>query len=367
MAGPFNKWEQSPARATPGVAGVGWRYSGAYKWSRTWQTQPRPHRAPLPFSFYRSTVTKANQYTVDGLGTKYDTVAQAAAVNKAYSKLINGDYSRGLPGLGAKAELGVTVAERHQAMAMIVARATQLRKFTNAVRHLQFNEAANILGVLKNKKYKRLVQDKKLRRRSKAFASNYLEYHFGWVPLIQDIGNAVEVLQSEIPTTLLKSTATIQTSGSNTKVLYGERTVTSWVTSVTCRMQTEVYISNPNLRLASQLGFVNPAALLWEIVPFSFIVDWFVNVNDFLNSFTDFLGLTQVNSQTVIFGKTSESMLATNATTGAKIAEGAGETVRCSRTTGITGPKLKLRPVDRLSPTRGAVSISLLLQSMKIR
>lgn len=366
VTGPKTKAEQSPAQVTPGF-GAGWRYAGAYYWSRTWYTQPRPHVAPLPFSYFKREVTRSPQKTVSSLGTKYDTTAEALAKNKAYAKLINGDFSRGLPGLGAKAELGVTLGERAQAIEMIAKRATQLR---NAVKALKRGDAKSFgreLGITKSKRFKKMTNGNKFRDTSKDVSSTFLEWHFGWVPLVKDIGDSVDVLQSEIPTTQLKSTATVQTSGGSQKVQWGERLVESWTTSVTVRMQTEVYVSNPNLRLASQLGFVNPAALIWEMVPFSFIIDWFVNVGQFLNSFTDFAGLTLVRPQTLVFGKTSESLDVFNSTTGARISQGSGDTVRCVRTTGITGPSIRLNTtIDRLSPTRAAVAISLLGQGLKV-
>lgn len=312
-------------------------------------------------------MTRSPQKTVDSLGSKYDTNAEVLARNKAYAKLINGDFSRGLPGLGAKAELGVTLGERAQAIEMIAKRAVQLR---NAIKALKRGDAKTFgkeLGIIKSPRYQKLTNGNKFRNTSKDVSGSFLEWHFGWVPLVKDIGNAVDVLQSEIPTTLLKSTATIQTSDGSLKVMWGERLVESWTTKVTVKMQTEVYVSNPNLRLASQLGFVNPAALFWEMIPFSFLVDWIVNVGQFLNSFSDFAGLTLVRPQTLVFSRTSESLDVFDATTGALISQGSGDTVRCLRTLGITGPSIRLNTLfDRLSPTRAAVAISLLGQTLKI-
>jgi hypothetical protein len=63
------------------------------------------------------------------------------------------------------------------------------------------------------------------------------------------------------------------------------------VGKVFVRTGGRVGIENLDLALASQLGVVNPASIAWELIPFSFIVDWFLNVGDFLNQFSDFLGL----------------------------------------------------------------------------
>jgi hypothetical protein len=39
------------------------------------------------------------------------------------------------------------------------------------------------------------------------------------------------------------------------------------------------------------MGLTNPAVVAWELVPFSFVVDWFVNVSEFLGQFDEFIGL----------------------------------------------------------------------------
>lgn len=56
-------------------------------------------------------------------------------------------------------------------------------------------------------------------------------------------------------------------------------------------MQTRVRVTNPNLLLFNQLGLVNPAYVLWDAVPFSFVADWFLPVGRYLQSYSDWVGL----------------------------------------------------------------------------
>jgi len=44
--------------------------------------------------------------------------------------------------------------------------------------------------------------------------------------------------------------------------------------------------------LAKQLGLTNPVQVLWDAVPMSFVVDWFLPVNKYLSSFDASLGVT---------------------------------------------------------------------------
>jgi hypothetical protein len=56
-----------------------------------------------------------------------------------------------------------------------------------------------------------------------------------------------------------------------------------------------VDIANPNLWLANRMGVINPAVVAWDLVPWSFVVNMFVNVNAVLGSFTDLVGLNLTN------------------------------------------------------------------------
>lgn len=61
-----------------------------------------------------------------------------------------------------------------------------------------------------------------------------------------------------------------------------------------------VRVSNPNLWLAERAGTLNAAAVAWDLVPWSFIVNMFVNTGQVVNSITDFYGLSfEEQSRTV--------------------------------------------------------------------
>ena len=57
------------------------------------------------------------------------------------------------------------------------------------------------------------------------------------------------------------------------------------------RVKGEVGVINPNLYLLQQLGLLNPASIAWELVPYSFVLDWFSNIGQVLGQFTAFAGL----------------------------------------------------------------------------
>jgi hypothetical protein len=49
-------------------------------------------------------------------------------------------------------------------------------------------------------------------------------------------------------------------------------------------------VTNPNAFLLNQLGIANPGAFLWDNLPGSFMVDWFVPVGKYLRSLSNDFG-----------------------------------------------------------------------------
>jgi len=202
----------------------------------------------------------------------------------AYDDLFNKSYATLKGRISGQAMWLVNLAEYNQSLRMMTERLVQIARFTNRLRKLDFVGAARVLGL-----------DGKPAKVSymRSMANNWLEYSFGWKPLIEDIYSTIDLLQNPIKSIRPKG-ASSDTYYFDSNPNFGgaiwsrKRQLGLKVTQQGC----EVTISNPNLYLANNLGLVNPATLAWELIPFSFVVDWFANVGDFLASGTDFLGLT---------------------------------------------------------------------------
>lgn len=342
--------------------------------SRTWRRQRRPYTLPLPFTVSDWRVSKyytvnLNRYkewwqtTAYTYGTGVANALKANAFNQAYSRLINGTYGSDDPregGLKADAaELGAALGERKQSLEMIATRSTQLLNFARKLRKLDFRGAEKVLGSVYSKK-----PVKGIKGHSQSFANNFLEYSFGWAPLIGDIGNAIDTLQNGVPA------ATIRGRGKNTTKYTsivngpGSRDLTTYTATYRVQLQCQIRVNNPNLFLANQLGLVNPASVAWELVPFSFVVDYFVNVNQFLASFTDFWGADVINPFETDKFLIESSDIHYSPTSPLEEWAGRGETL--NRVVGpFPGPQLRVRKPWQLKPQRAATSVSLLLQMLK--
>lgn len=260
--------------------------------------QARPYTLPLPYNRHVGQVQSRVGSPPSGarrFGTQ-DTINYYDFVNLqnlSYDKLRENTYD--------SAQMLVNLLEGRQALSMIVNRAGQLVRFGNRLRKLDFVGATREL---------RLATVPKGVSTKKSFASNWLEYYFGWVPLIGDIHSAVDILQSPLKDQFVSAVKTAK-SGTyydlqqpyemSRPTAFNDWSYIRFYERVSyplalVRQGHQVAVSNPNLFLANQLGLVNPATVIWELIPFSFVVDWFINVEQFLSSGTDFIGLTCNNA-----------------------------------------------------------------------
>jgi len=196
---------------------------------------------------------------------------------------------------------------------------------------------------------------------SKGLSGLWLEFHFGWAPLIGDIFSAIEILDSAPPPFPIKGTALIRekstfidgSAGQWSRRCYMTNEVRAWVGGA-------VRVTNPNLRLASQLGLVNPASVAWELVPFSFLVDWFVNVGDYLEQFSDTAGMAFVMPWHGY--KATSRVNNVYSTSGPGGWDITSDGFVFERFDGLPGVSFRFRSPWVISPTRALTAISLLVQ-----
>lgn len=274
------------------------------------------------------------------------------ATNKAYSDFVS-QVSL------AQAGLGETFAQYPQAVQMIAERVTTLAKTAALIRRRRFKLAWQTLG---------LKPPQGWRAKSKTFGGLWLEYHFGWEPLVKDIYNSASFLSASYGLPVVKGRASIKqdivfdtTSGTSDRI--HQRGVHHL--EVHAHIQAQLRVTNSNLFLASRLGLINPVSVAWEIVPFSFVVDWFANVGQFIEQFSQFQGCKLLNP--------CYSYCVTDTCEGTfeefypypKLyyrENGVTFTRFGKRTLTIPNVTLGIKPAWRLSITRAATAMALLVQ-----
>lgn len=236
-------------------------------WWGPWYYAPGPFSSRHPFSGNAWSLSSPPSYGV-------------ATVNKCYDRFKD-------VAVGETASWGTTIAEGREALNLIGDRAIRLRRAYKDLRRGDFKGFLRELSVKPKRKHKSVT------RTAAGEASGlWLEYWFGWSPL------AGEIYQSTVALTAA------QTSG--------KHVATAWCgldgqigdsgTLVTengkYRVKTGATIryDNLDLMLATQMGLTNPLAIAWELVPFSFVVDWFTGVGNVLGARSDFYGTTLMDA-----------------------------------------------------------------------
>ena len=260
----------------PGGRRVRWRTRQAkpYNLPTTYLNLLRTANGTGDYNYVNSGTVGANWYTVPS-SMDMGSIVVNTAIQKARERFVNRVRDR--------AAWAVNIAEREQAISMIAQRGIQLFQFCQALRKGNFKKAAGLLGT-------RELQT--VRKASKSFSKNFLEWHFGWSPLLDDIYTSCDILSKPFRPHKATGSATesleFPTGGSSPNQW---KDVGKVNIRASARVSAYIRVTNPNLNLLAQMGLTNPAVVLWELVPFSFVVDWFVNVSDFLGQFDEFIGL----------------------------------------------------------------------------
>jgi hypothetical protein len=166
-----------------------------------------------------------------------------------------------------KYQLGIFLAELAQTATLLSKRAKDVGVALLAIRRLDVKTLTRIFW--------------KPKKPFKSSADLYLEYQFGIKPLISDIASIYLLFKEGLDATLdivgegmrVDDVADMSTYSST------DLTVTGKSFSIT---KAYCGIDSYELDALRQLGLSDITSIAWEIVPFSFVIDWFLPIGNFL-------------------------------------------------------------------------------------
>lgn len=169
------------------------------------------------------------------------------------------------------AALGVTFAQLRQSRDMIEARSNLI---ASSAEHLSS-----------------LASRKKVTRK---LANSYLETIFGWQPLFADIhASCMTVIQKADSVEYVRASGTVNLDVTERGRWDSEVQAQSHYSGfMRVSIGGQVVIANPNKWLLERAGLINPLAVAWDMVPFSFLVNMISNTGSLVNQISDFYGLT---------------------------------------------------------------------------
>lgn len=339
--GSWTKKDQVPTTAYDSD-GVGFTIWVGKKHSRSWSGSDYPSTKPAkPFSFHREpglwaparppkrTRTEEHDYTMT-----YSVISNAlVTVKNRYSSYTGpGDFESTCGTLGpwqtpwssnddiallsklrnkvagSDFNAGVFLGEGKESLKLIADSATRVYRGIKAAKRLDF---AGIYSALfqpsqtrrfKNYREQGWLDDERFlhweRKRWDRKAVNsapsdrdssslWLEFSYGWLPLLQDVKGAAEFLSQQLETplqTVVRVTRQVSSKGINSSSPTWYKYASSGVTA-----QKWYKVTISEIDTVGLSGLTDPLSVAWELVPFSFVLDWFIPVGNFLSA----RGLTQ--------------------------------------------------------------------------
>jgi len=189
--------------------------------------------------------------TAEYLWTSNDDIA---LLGKLRGKMAGSDFNA-----------GVSLAEAGQAIGMITGIAGRIDKAWRAAKRGNFAAASQALagaGTI-----------------AKKVARNWLELQYGVKPLLNDVYNAAETMAhfTETPVSnvysVYRKVPGVLHSDSPPNVLFPDGF---------CYTSVKIKAIISEINVPSMIGLQDPASVLWEKLPYSFVADWFIPIGNYL-------------------------------------------------------------------------------------
>jgi len=263
--------------------------------------------------FYSSESTNALQYGGSAPFSFQPSTMVTEARNKAFLRLASQCS-------GVQFNAAQFFAERHQLADMLASTATRVTQAALALKRADPKAFSRALSLPSSEMMAVQKGFKAVERTpaGKRLANHWLEYVYGWKPLLSDAFSAADLVAKKVSDVQRPITGTMRSSAFLTRPVtvmatrggLPHLTVDYYTTHSVRVRQKVVYALQSEARSAlAQTGISNPLLLGWELLPYSFVVDWFFPVGNYLESLTAFDGFA--------FSGSTVSVLESSASVGA--------------------------------------------------
>lgn len=186
-------------------------------------------------------------------------------------------------------DFGQTLGELPETIGFLALTSSKLLRAYLAVRRGHYRYAASLLGLNpRGSKVQKAIKG------SKTAAQVWLSLQFGWKPLLNDIYQLYHVTQTGLPKARLLVKVNHRDALYEPPEIYSFNTKGS-VKGTFVRGVEYGYslgISNQGLLDLNNLGLANPLSIAWELLPMSFVLDWFLPIGGFFQTLGSGIGLS---------------------------------------------------------------------------
>lgn len=252
---PRTVWSRPPKRARL----TDHAYSCSYQNSRTAVVN---YNYSGVGNFSQASNSIISAYTVTGGWSSNDDLA---LLGRLRTKVAGSDFNA-----------GIALAECHKSLQMIANAATRIYTGLRALKRGDVVSATfNLVG------HRGLTNSPKgFKKRATTVQDRWLELQYGWLPLLNDVHGAAQFLAHHLNTPIQ------QTVRAKLQRAHG----ISWPSSG-WRYDSSTILTKKSIKatirekdVAQLSGLSDPASVAWEIVPYSFVVDWFLPIGNYLSA-----------------------------------------------------------------------------------
>lgn len=273
---------------------TGWRDPSPYEMD---SVQIKPHRGELTYYENRGTSSEVKRYLVGDIGLvssfrpppipdfcpAFPGHLDDLVINKALGRLKD-----------QQIQYAVALAEMAKARDLLASTGLTIFRAIKALKKgdvRDFERALKIkLSPNKRRKFRRTKTN------SKAVSSRWLEYSYGWTPLLLDLYGVCEDLERgflreprfSVTASVTSEDEDFRTQNSRTRVTCD----LSVKSKFEAKIRLDYKINSDFLQTLSQKGITNPLEVAWELTPYSFLVDYLFSIGDWIATFDSTLGLT---------------------------------------------------------------------------
>ncbi len=297
-----------------GISTRPWAYRD--KWLRPTPWSVEAINFELPISTYLNVVNVPNaarcppvtgpvvsmrqeKYTGCGFTSPMSNVPTGfdqSLVNRGTIDILNRIKNNGFEGVGGS--LGLNLAQRKQSEDLLVSGMNKILNSYTAFKHARKGEFKKAMRVYseREKRYGKRV----LTRREATLLqlpNTWLEFQYGLLPTISDIHDAMVTVDKYQQLELYHFGVTSKVSNITKRISIPVASVGLSQNLVFtgdlwegCKHRIDYNLGTNVLPQLSTLGLTNPVNFVWELLPYSFVVDWFLPLGNWFNTFDATIG-----------------------------------------------------------------------------
>lgn len=342
------RWQRETTKGKALALPNGWRQPTAYQLLETLTRAPTGSHAYVQGSTY-----------YQGMGDYGDAFASSGAPVTSFPTSLRqqAEVDALLSLKDQKINLAVAWAERAKTAQMVGDVASRIARAYRSARRGNLKRAASQLGASWRKS-----------------TGNWLELQYGWKPLLSDVHGACEALaaSAEDPYQWLITVKGKKSQHSRTVEYISAgvpqfRRETDYFDGAFVRL--DYLPGNSFIKTVTSLGLTNPLEVQWETVPFSFVVDWFLPIGDWLGTLDATAGLQFQSGSCSLLTRNVRKMIPNGISSSYsegynRLVGGSGKVVRLNRTIYTSSPIPRLpAPKNPVSLGHMANGLSLLAQA----